>query len=165
MISRPQNLLLQFVFILCASSTAFSTKPNVILMMADDLANEDLSCYGSTRIKTPCLDQLAKEGVKLTNYYAGNPVCSPSRMALLFPTQSGGVGECWIMVSRSPMHTIAEAFRDAGYRTAMTGKWHLGNVNMRPEDQGFDSVYCIYMSNNQNRDMYRNGKLVPEKVG
>ena len=58
------------------------------------------------------------------------------------------------------VYTIAEAFRDGGYRTAMTGKWHLGSENMRPEDQGFDSVYCIYMSNNQNRDMYRNGKLV-----
>ena len=68
---RPPKLLLPSVFILCALGTAFSAKPNVILMMADDLANEDLSCYGSTRIKTPCLDQLAKEGIKLTNYYAG----------------------------------------------------------------------------------------------
>ena len=169
---RPPNLLLQFVFILCVFSTAFSGKPNVILMMADDLANEDLSCYGSTRIKTPCLDQLAKQGVKLTNYYAGNPVCSPSRMALLsgsYPARIGwrrgvlGYGFPDKSGMSPRVHTIAEAFRDAGYRTAMTGKWHLGNVNMRPEDQGFDSVYCIYMSNNQNRDMYRNGKLVQKK--
>ena len=89
---RPPKLLLQFVFILCVFSTAFSAKPNVILMMADDLANEDLSCYGSTRIKTPCLDQLAKEGVKLTNYYAGNPVCSPSRMALLSGSYPARIG-------------------------------------------------------------------------
>ena len=150
---RPPKLLLQSVFILCTLGTAFSAKPNVILMMADDLANEDLSCYGSTRIKTPCLDQLAKQGVKLTNYYAGNPVCSPSRMASLsgsYPARIGwrrgvlGYGFPGKLGMSPRVHTIAEAFRDAGYRTAMTGKWHLGNVNMRPEDQGFDSVYCIY---------------------
>jgi arylsulfatase len=61
------------------------------------------------------------------------------------------------------VYTIAEAFRDAGYRTAMSGKWHLGVNNMRPEEQGFESVYCIYMSNNQNRDVIRDGKLVREK--
>ncbi len=58
-------------------------RPNILLMMADDLANEDLSCYGSTRIDTPRIDKLASQGVKLRSFYAGNPVCSPSRMALL----------------------------------------------------------------------------------
>ena len=169
---NPVSLIFRSLIFLSVTSTAFSAKPNVILMMADDLANEDLSCYGSTRIQTPRIDQLAKEGLKLSNYYAGNPVCSPSRMALLsgsYPARIGwrrgvlGYG----FPSKSGMsprvYTIAEAFRDGGYRTAMTGKWHLGSENMRPEDQGFDSVYCIYMSNNQNRDMYRNGKLVQKK--
>ena len=75
------------LFVLLFSALPFyligQERPNVILMMADDLANEDLSCYGSTRIETPRIDQLAKEGLKLTSYYAGNPVCSLSRMALL----------------------------------------------------------------------------------
>ncbi len=147
-------------------------RPNVILMMADDLANEDLSCYGSTRIKTPRLDQLAREGLKLTSYYAGNPVCSPSRMALLSGSYPARLGWRWGVLGygfpgksgmSSKVYTIAEAFRDGGYRTAISGKWHLGINGMAPEDQGFDSAYCIYMSNNQNRDMYRDGKLVREK--
>lgn len=147
-------------------------RPNVILMMADDLANEDLSCYGSTRIKTPRIDALASQGVRLTSYYAGNPVCSPSRMALLsgsYPARLGwrwGVQGCGFApkTGMSPkVYTIAEAFRDGGYRTAITGKWHLGDNNMRPEDQGFDSAYYIRMSNNQNRDMYRDGELVQKK--
>jgi arylsulfatase len=141
-------------------------------MMADDLANEDLSCYGSTRIKTPHIDQLASEGLRLTSYYAGNPVCSPSRMALMSGSYPARLGWRWGVLGygfapktgMSPkVYTIAEAFRDGGYRTAMTGKWHLGSNNMRPEDQGFESVYCIYMSNNQNRDMYRDGELVQKK--
>ena len=148
------------------------SRPNVILMLADDLANEDLSCYGGKRIRTPHLDKLASEGLKLTSFYAGNPVCSPSRMALLSGAYPSRLGWRWGVLGygfapktgMSPrVYTIAEAFRDAGYRTAMTGKWHVGEKNMRPEDQGFDSVYCIYMSNNQNRDMYRDGKLVREK--
>lgn len=148
------------------------SRPNVILMMADDLANEDLSCYGSTRIKTPRLDQLAGEGVKLSSYYSGNPVCSPARMALLSGAYPARIGWRWGVMGygfppksgMSPrVYTIAEAFRDAGYRTAITGKWHVGDKNMSPEHQGFDSAYYIYMSNNQNRDMYRDGELVQKK--
>ncbi|MFN3168056.1 MAG: sulfatase-like hydrolase/transferase [Phycisphaeraceae bacterium] len=151
---------------------ARDARPNVLLMMADDLANEDLSCYGSTRIQTPRLDALARQGVKLTSYYAGNPVCSPSRMALLSGSYPARLGWRWGVLGygfapktgMSPkVYTIAEAFRDAGYRTAMTGKWHLGDRNMAPEHQGFDSAYYIRMSNNQNRDMYRDGKLIQEK--
>ena len=58
-------------------------RPNVILMMADDLASNDLSCFGGSRIHTPRIDQLANDGLRLTSYYAGSAVCSPSRMALL----------------------------------------------------------------------------------
>ena len=153
-------------------NSSLQKRPNVILMMADDLANEDLSCYGSTRIKTPRLDQFAKEGLKMTSYYSGNPVCSPSRMALLSGSYPARLGWRWGVLgygfpAKSGMapevHTIAEAFRDGGYRTAISGKWHLGDKNMLPERQGFDSTYTITMSNNQGRDIYRNGKLVQEK--
>jgi arylsulfatase A-like enzyme len=171
------HLFLVFTYFLIACAEASSepvspTRPNVILMMADDLANEDLSCYGSTRIRTPRLDALAAEGLKLTSYYAGNPVCSPSRMALLsgsYPARLGwrrgvlGYGFAPGTGMSPQVYTIAEAFLDGGYRTAMSGKWHLGVKNMRPEEQGFESVYCIYISNNQNRDMVRDGKLVRKK--
>ena len=166
-------MLLSFAAIGCQAQPAQKTaRPNVILMMADDLANEDLSCYGSTRIKTPRLDQLASEGLRLTGYYAGNPVCSPSRMALLSGSYPARLGWRWGVLGygfapktgMSPkVYTIAEAFRDGGYRTAMTGKWHLGVQGMGPEDQGFDSAYYIRMSNNQNRDMFRDRKLIKEK--
>ena len=169
----PLLVLLSFLATGCqAKPIEAQARPNVILMMADDLANEDLSCYGSTRIKTPRIDELASEALRLTSYYAGNPVCSPSRMALLSGSYPARLGWRWGVqgygfapkTGMSPrVYTMAEAFRDAGYRTAMTGKWHLGDNNMRPEDQGFDSAYYIRMSNNQNRDMYRDGKLVQEK--
>lgn len=145
------------------------TRPNVILMLADDLANEDLSCYGSERIKTPRIDQLASEGVRLTNYYAGSSICTPARIALLSGSYPARLGWRWGVMGygyppktgMSPaVYTMAEAFRDAGYRTAMSGKWHVGEKAMSPEHQGFESAYYIYESNNQGRDMYRDGKLV-----
>lgn len=167
--------ILLWIFILfawvCPFAWAQTQPPNVILMMADDLANEDLSCYSSTRIKTPNIDKLASEGLRLTSYYAGNPVCSPSRMALLSGSYPARLGWRWGVLGygfpdktgMSPrVYTMAEAFRDAGYRTAIAGKWHLGEQGLGPEDQGFDSAYYIRMSNNQNRDMFRDGKLVQE---
>lgn len=147
-------------------------RPNVILMMADDLASNDLSCFGGARIQTPRIDQLASEGLRLTSYYAGSAVCSPSRMALLSGAYPARLGWRWGVLGygfpdktgMSPaVYTIAEAFRDAGYRTAMAGKWHLGARDMAPQEQGFDSAYYIHMSNNQNRDMYRDGALVQKK--
>lgn len=144
-------------------------RPNVILMMADDLANEDVSCYGSKRISTPRIDQLAAEGVRLGSYYSGSAVCTPARMALLSGSYPARVGWRWgvmgyglvTQTGMSPkVHTMAEVFRDAGYRTAMSGKWHLGSQTMSPNQQGFESAYYIYLSNNQNRDMYRDGELV-----
>lgn len=147
-------------------------RPNVILMLADDLAYDDLSCYGSERIKTPRLDGLATQGLRLTGSYAGNPVCSPSRMALLSGAYPARLGWRWGVMGygfksktgMSPeVYTIAEAFRDAGYRTAMAGKWHVGNKAMAPNHQGFDSSLFILMSNNQSRDMYRDGELVREE--
>lgn len=172
---KPYLALAVLLLVACSAQpqpAAQPVRPNVILMMADDLANEDLSCYGGTRIQTPRIDALAKQGLSLTSYYAGNPVCSPSRMALLSGSYPARLGWRWGVLGygfapktgMSPrVYTVAEAFRDAGYRTAMTGKWHLGDNGMGPEDQGFDSSYCIRMSNNQNRDMYRDGKLVREK--
>lgn len=173
----PPTLLLaaSLVFTACAQTpkpAPTQKRPNVILMMADDLANEDLSCYGSTRINTPHIDKLARGGIKLNSFYAGNPVCSPSRMALLSGAYPARLGWRWGVLGygfapktgmSTKVYTMAEAFRDAGYRTAMSGKWHIGWENLGPNHQGFDSSYYIYMSNNQDRDMHRNGELVQKK--
>ena len=99
---------------------------NVILMMADDLASNDLSCYGGRNIQTPHLDAFAAESLRLTDYYAGSAVCTPSRMALLsgsYPARLGwrrgvlGYGFARGTGMSTNVHTIAEAFRDAGYHT------------------------------------------------
>lgn len=144
-------------------------RPNVLLMMADDIGYGDLSCYGSETIETPNLDQLAEDGIRLTSFYAGASVCTPSRMALLsgsYPSRLGWNGGVlghrikWSLGMSPQVYTMAEAFQAAGYRTAMTGKWHIGGGKLRPMHQGFDESYYIEASNNQGRDIYRGGQLV-----
>ena len=116
----------------------------MVLIMADDLGYHDLGGYGHPKIKTPVLDRLAKRGVKLTAFYAGATVCTPSRMALMtgsYPTRLGwrkGVVGHILSTDHglSPQAvTMAERFKAAGYKTAMSGKWHLGDD---PTTQGFD---------------------------
>ena len=144
--------------------------PNVLLMMADDLAYADLSCYGSQLIRTPRLDQLAGEGVRLTSFYAGCTVCTPSRMSLLTGYYArrvgwqGGVIGHRIDPQRGlhpDVRTIGDVFQDAGYATAMIGKWHLGDgEELSPMAQGFDSAFYIDKSNNQSDKLWRGNQLV-----
>jgi arylsulfatase A len=129
------------------------THPNVVLIMADDLGYGDLSCYGSDTIKTPVLDKLASEGARLTSFYAGCTICTPSRMALLtgaYPARVGWRGGV-VGYGVKPQNglapgaiTIAEVFRGAGYQTALIGKWHLGDTpELSPMKQGFDTTFYI----------------------
>lgn len=151
-------------------STPLVAKPNVILIMADDLGYGDLSCYGSRYNRTPILDKLAAGGVRLTDYHSGNTVCTPSRMALLtgsYPPRvgwKGGVLGYKMQASgglSEEARTIAEVFKAGGYRTGMCGKWHLGSAPERlPQGQGFDHAFYITMSNNQTTSLWRNGELV-----
>ena len=144
-------------------------QPNVILMMADDLGYADVACYGSKLIQTPVLDQMAEEGIRLTSFYAGATVCTPSRMALLtgaYPPRvgwQGGVmgyrmtGETGLA---SEALTMAEVFQKAGYRTGICGKWHVGMAEgMRPYEQGFDESFFIPMSNNQCKTIFRGEEI------
>ncbi len=146
-----------------------AARPNVILMMADDLGYQDLSAYGSTRQRTPVLDKLASEGLRLTSYYAGATVCTPSRMALLtgaYPPRLGwrggvvGYGIKTVNGLAPQARTLAEVFKTAGYRTALIGKWHLGDTpELHPQAQGFDTTYFIDKSNNQTKKLWRGRKL------
>ncbi len=146
--------------------------PNVILIMADDLGYGDLGCYGNKTLKTPALDRMAQEGVRLTSFYAGCTICTPSRMALLtgaYPARlgwQGGVVGYGIRPSNGlapAAVTIAEAFRQNGYATAISGKWHLGDsADLLPMNQGFESCYYIRKSNNQTKKLFRDGKLIED---
>jgi arylsulfatase A len=149
-------------------------KPNVILIMADDLGYHDLSCYDHPSIRTPVLDQLAKDGIRLTNFHSGASICTPSRMALLtgaYPVRLGwtqGVAG-YLMGSKDGMSsdalTVAEIFRAEGYTTGISGKWHIGQVpEIRPHRQGFDSTYYCPMSNNQLKEIWHDDEIVVKPV-
>jgi len=152
--------------------SASDVQPNVILIMADDLGYNDLSCYGSQEIDTPVLDQLATEGVRLTSFYSGCTICTPSRMALLtgmYPIRcgwQGGVVGYGIQPQNglSPQTTtIAEIYKTAGYTTALIGKWHLGDTSEHsPMVHGFDSAFFIDKSNNQTKKLWRGETIVAD---
>ena len=163
-------LLMAATMFVNSSVAAESESPNVILIMADDLGYHDLSCYGHPQIKTPVIDQLARDGIKLTSFYAGATVCTPSRMALLtgcYPSRlgwkKGVIGH--IMAKQTGLNpqtfTIAEAFKKAGYVTSIFGKWHLGNESpFLPTSHGFDTSYYIKRSNNQTDEIWRDDQLL-----
>ena len=149
-------------------------KPNVVLLVADDLGYADLSCYGSKRVKTPSLDAFAKSGLRLTAFYAAAPVCSPSRAALLtgrYPWRSGVYN---YVAPKAKVHlrasetTLAEALDAVGYQCAHFGKWHLASAldgsQPTPGDHGFS--YWFATENNAEpshanpTNFYRNGKKV-----
>ena len=176
---RNCGLLLTLLLPVAVTSTADAKsptqrprRPNVVLIMADDLGYSDLSCYGSRTIRTPILDKLASDGIRLTSFYAGCTICTPSRMALLTGAYArragwaGGVVGYGIKPQNglSPAAvTIGEVFKDAGYQTALIGKWHLGDTRpLAPMNQGFDTTLYINKSNNQTKKLWRGEKLVSD---
>ncbi len=133
------TLLTAILSLTCTYSQA--TKPNVIIIMTDDQGYGDLSCHGNPTLKTPHLDNLHKESIRFTDFHV-SPFCTPTRAALLTGNHPGITGAFRTSSGRSMMHrdekTIANLFADAGYNTAMIGKWHLGdNAPHRPQDRGF----------------------------
>ncbi len=128
------------------AQTSKPPKPNVVFILADDLGYGDLGCYGQQQIKTPNLDRLAAEGMRFTQFYAGSTVCAPSRAVLMTGQHTGHVwvrGNAAGVSLRDEDKTLAEVFNDAGYRTAMFGKWGLGEIGStgHPNKQGFDEFF------------------------
>lgn len=126
-------------------------KPNIILILADDLGYGDIGCYGQTKIKTPYLDRMANEGMKFTQFYAGSTVCAPSRCSLMTGLHTG---HCEIRGNKehkpegqhplsAEVVTLAELLNKAGYTTGAMGKWGLGGPGTEgvPEKQGFDLFF------------------------
>lgn len=122
-----------------------SIKPNIVYILADDLGYGDLGCYGQDKIKTPHIDQMAKDGILFTDHYAGNTVCAPSRASLLTGLHQGhaAVRGNKNNVLQDADFTLAEMFRLSGYTTALIGKWGLGEADSpgEPSKQGFDSYF------------------------
>jgi len=124
-----------------AAGATPGNRPNVLVIMTDDQGFGDFAMNGNPVVRTPNLDKLAKDGVRLTNFYV-SPVCSPTRASLLTGRYNYRTGVVDTYLGRSLMDsdevTLAEMLRWAGYRTGIFGKWHLGdNYPMRPQDQGF----------------------------
>ena len=129
-------------------------QPNIIILFADDMGYGDLSCYGHPLIKTPQLDQLADEGIRLTSFYVAESLCTPSRAALLTGRYPFRSGMHFVLGPEStnglPVSefTMAEALKSVGYRTAIFGKWHLGHEpDYLPTRHGFDTYFGIPYSN------------------
>jgi arylsulfatase A-like enzyme len=132
-------------------------RPNIILIVADDLGYGDLGCYGQTRILTTNLDKMAAEGVRFTDFYAGSTVCAPSRCALMTGWHTGhafirGNGN---QALRQEDLTIAQLLHKEGYHTGLIGKWGLGNENSTgmPREKGFDE-FAGYLDHVHAHDYY-----------
>ncbi len=144
------------------------SKPSLVFIMADDLGYGDLGCFGQKKIKTPNIDRLAEEGMRLTDFYAGSTVCAPSRCVLMTGLH---LGHCFIRGNgkdnlRPHDLTVAEVLKDAGYATGIFGKWGLGHEDSTglPTRQGFD-VFFGYLDQHHAHNYYptfliRNGKRV-----
>jgi arylsulfatase A len=166
---------LVFVQLFPQTTPAQRRRPNIIFIYADDMGYGDLGCYGSIAIKTPNIDRMASEGLRLTSFYSVSPICTPSRAALmtgryaarmgveqmrlanvLFPTDQTGLPQSET--------TVAQALKDRGYATACIGKWHLGRVSPhRPIDHGFDYYFGIPYSNDMNpTPLMRNAEVIEE---
>jgi arylsulfatase A-like enzyme len=133
-----------YVFFLIASISAFAQKPNVIIILADDVGYGDLGCHGNTLIKTPNLNTLHDKSIRLTNFHVGT-TCAPSRAMILTGKDNNSVGVWHTINGREILNKeeniMPQFFKEAGYRTGIFGKWHLGdNYPFRPQDRGFDEV-------------------------
>jgi arylsulfatase A len=150
-------------------------RPNIVLVLADDLGYGDLHCYGEKVTQTPHLDRFASEGLRLTSCYAGHPNCSPSRTALMTGRTPTRVGVRNWIPENSPMHlrqseiTIASLLKKAGYSTCHSGKWHLNGAfnkptQPQPGDHGFDHWFSAQNnaapSHKNPNNFVRNGDAV-----
>jgi len=143
--------------------------PNIIFIMADDLGYADLGCYGQQNILTPNIDRLAAEGARFTQCYTGSPVCAPSRNVLMTGQHAGHTTVRGNHGINAPKHdgqegriplkaadvTVAEVLKQAGYATAITGKWGLGEPGSTglPNDHGFDE-WLGYLNQDHAPDYY-----------
>lgn len=149
--------------------TSKGKKPNVVLIVADDMGYGDFGVFSEGRVNTPNIDELVSEGVCMRQHYSASPICSPARAALLtgrYPHRSGAITQHDLFgLDRIALRetTIADTFRFGGYKTGLIGKWHNGSLDQRyhPNSRGFDefSGFCGGWSDYYNWHMDKNGKI------
>jgi arylsulfatase/uncharacterized sulfatase len=165
--ARPERLAQKEAYLKRVARTPLASRPNVVVILFDDLGYGDLSSYGNRLIRTPNMDALARRGARLTQFYASSPVCTPSRAGLMtgrYPTRSRSANHVFFPTG-SPVATLRQALgyqnailRDeillpevlarAGYATGAFGKWHLGDTpGHRPTDLGFGAYFGGLYSN------------------
>ena len=184
---QPKPALAWFAAAVCFAASLFSTldraaaspqparpgPPNIVWIWADNLAYGDLSIYGSNRVETPVIDQLARDGVRFSQYYVAHVVCSPSRAALLTGRQPFRAGIVDVLRPDGPSGipddeiTIAEALREQGYATQAIGKWHLGDRRQYlPTQHGFDHYFGIpYSMDMLPTILYRDNEIIDDLAG
>lgn len=152
--NKYSKFLFLIILITQACQQHEETRPNIIILMADDMGYIDAECYGGP-IKTPNINKLAKEGMRFTDFYSAAPNCSPARTGLLTGRTPSRVGVYDYLAANAPMHlpkseiTIAEMLKERGYETCHVGKWHLstwtkeGMIGPKPDEQGFDYWFAV----------------------
>lgn len=181
-------LLLLTVFLMFVHSSYADERPNIVVILCDDLGYGDLECYGHPHIKTPNLNKLAQEGIRFTDFYSAAPVCSPSRVGLLTGRSPNRAGVYdWIPPAgaakpdaREQVHmrqseiTIPQLLRGSGYQTCMSGKWHCNSSfnqqdQPQPGDAGFDHWFGTQNnaapSHENPKNYVRNGEEVGPLAG
>ena len=156
-LSRIALVLIVILAAVTSASAAPAALPNVVLIFCDDMAYADIGSYGAKGYKTPNLDRLARQGVKFTDFYVAQPVCSASRAALLTGCYPNRVGIKGALGPQSKIGlntnevTIAEMLKEPGYATAIYGKWHLGHrAEFLPLRHGFDDFFGLPYTNSNN---------------
>ncbi|MDE0586652.1 MAG: arylsulfatase [Planctomycetota bacterium] len=176
-------VLISLAFVTCSKPQP-DTAPNILFILADDLGYGDVGCFGQQHIKTPNIDKLATQGMKLTRHYSGSPVCAPSRCVLLTGKHTGNSyirdndemnerGDVWndpALEGQRPLAqseiTMGELFQGAGYNTSFIGKWGLGWTGTEgdPNAQGFDHFFgyiCQRVAHNYYPDhLHRNQQTI-----
>ena len=177
------TVLLSIGNVKCDESTRNSSVPNIVLILVDDMGYGDASCYGNTAYETPAVDSLAKQGMRFTDFHSSGTVCSPTRAGLLtgrYQQRAGVPGVIFAGFDQNRHHglfpsevTFAELLKEAGYATAVFGKWHLGyHKRFNPIHHGFDRFrgyvsgnidYISHFDRMEVEDWWAGLELVPEE--